>query len=95
MEHWINFYINACGHSSMLDEDPHVTQRYALDQIADHDGCADSSGIVWTYTHSITVDFSTGVSDITNLTPLVKEMHDEDKLDRAHNRAVTAGLRAG
>ena len=79
----------------MLAEDPHTTQSDALDQIADHDGGSDFSGIVWTYTHSIRVDLSTGVARIKNLTPLVKEMHDEDRLDRAHDRAVTAGLGAG
>lgn len=91
MEYWINFYVNKIGVISLLDDMPHTTQRKALVQIDDWDGGVDAHGIVWTYTHSIHMDGAK--AEVTNLTPLVKDMNEQDRLDRAHGLAVTAGLR--
>ena len=96
MEYWINIFENKSLVSS-LEEDPHTEIDEAIDHVSDH---SRQTSMVegkytspWTYRY--TIHHKHGKADIVDLLPLLDELNENRNFDRAHNRAVTAGLRAG
>lgn len=89
--HWTNFYVNRAQNISMLAEDPHTTQKAALEHIDDYDGHPDPHGTEWTYMYSICM--KNGKAQVINMTALVKEMNEQSRLDRRHERETGHVLR--
>ena len=89
--YWMNFFVNKSDEVSMMNENPCMNLTEALEQIDDCDGFTDRLGTMWTYTH--TIYMNDGKPEVINMTEMVKEMNENARLDREHDRAVTSGLR--
>lgn len=85
MEYWINIFENKSLVTSITD-DPHTEIDEAIDHVSDY-----NEG-VWAYRH--TIHHKDGQIEIMDLLPLLDELNKNRNFDRAHNRAVTAELRA-
>jgi len=94
MEYWINIFENKSLVSS-LEEDPHTELDEAIDHVSDYSRqtsmVAKKYTSPWTYTH--TIHHKDGKVEIMDLLPLLDELNQNRRFDRAHNRAVAAGLR--
>lgn len=94
MEYWINIFENKSLVSS-LAEDPHTQLDEAIDHVSDYSrqtSMIDKKYTTpWTYRH--TIHHKDGKVEIMDLLPLLDELNHNRSFDRAHNRAVTIGLR--
>lgn len=85
MEYWINIFENKSLVTSITD-DPHTKLDEAIDHVSDYNESP------WTYRY--TIHHKDGEVEIMDLLPLLDELNENRNFDRAHNRAVAAGLRA-
>lgn len=85
MEYWINIFENKSLVTSMTD-DPHTSLDEAIDHVWDYNETP------WTYCN--TIHHKDGVVELMDLLPLIDELNETRRLDRAHDRAVLAELEA-